>query len=82
MWSSNIFLIFCLALIISPFGKIRIGGDKAKPEHSTISWMAMLFAAGMGIGLMFYGVAEPLAYFTDWYGTPLDVEPFTEEAKN
>ncbi|MUK79023.1 BCCT family transporter [Aliivibrio fischeri] len=81
MWSSNIFLIFCLALIISPFGKIRIGGDKAKPEHSTISWMAMLFAAGMGIGLMFYGVAEPLAYFTDWYGTPLDVEPFTEEAK-
>lgn len=81
MWSGNIFLIFCLALIVSPFGNIRIGGDNAKSEHSTISWMAMLFAAGMGIGLMFYGVAEPVAYYTDWYGTPLNVEPFTEEAK-
>ena len=81
MWSGNIFLIFCLALIFSPFGNIRIGGDNAKSEHSTISWMAMLFAAGMGIGLMFYGVAEPVAYYTDWYGTPLNVEPFTEEAK-
>ncbi len=81
MWSSNIFLIFCLLLIVSPFGKIRLGGDDAKPEHSTISWLAMLFSAGMGIGLMFYGVAEPLAYFTDWYGTPLNVEPLTAEAK-
>ena len=59
MWSANIFVLFCLWLIISPFGKIRIGGVDATPEHSTLSWLAMLFAAGMGIGLMFWGVAEP-----------------------
>lgn len=61
MWAGNIFLIFCIGLVFSPFGKIRIGGEDAKPEHSNISWIAMLFAAGMGIGLMFWGVAEPVA---------------------
>ncbi|MFN1616769.1 BCCT family transporter [Vibrio rotiferianus] len=81
MWAGNIFLIFCIGLVFSPFGKIRIGGENATPEHSNISWIAMLFAAGMGIGLMFWGVAEPVAYFTGWYETPLGVEPFTEEAK-
>ncbi|MGF1714528.1 BCCT family transporter [Photobacterium chitinilyticum] len=81
MWSGNIFLIFCLGLIISPLGKIRLGGINAKPEHSNISWIAMLFAAGMGIGLMFWGVAEPTAYFTGWYETPLAVEAFSPEAK-
>ncbi|WP_299013057.1 BCCT family transporter [uncultured Photobacterium sp.] len=80
MWSGNIFLIFSLILIASPFGKIRIGGADAKPEHSNASWFAMLFAAGMGIGLMFWGVAEPVAYFTGWYETPLGVEPNTPEA--
>ena len=48
MWSANFFLLFSLLLIASPFGKIRIGGKKATPEHSTISWLSMLFAAGMG----------------------------------
>ncbi|MAA64254.1 MAG: glycine/betaine ABC transporter [Alteromonadaceae bacterium] len=71
--SGNIFVIFCLALIVLPVGKIRLGGDDAKPEFSNISWFAMLFAAGMGIGLMFWSVAEPVAYYTDWYGTPLNV---------
>ena len=80
MWSGNVFLIFCIGLVLSPFGKIRIGGVDAKPEHSNISWIAMLFAAGMGIGLMFWGVAEPVAYFTGWFETPLGVEPYTEEA--
>ena len=80
MWSGNIFVIFCLALIVLPFGKIRIGGKDAKPEHSTISWLAMLFAAGMGIGLMFWSVAEPVAYLTGWYKTPLGVEANTPEA--
>lgn len=60
MWSANIFVIFCLALIVSPFGKIRLGGDKAKPDYSMISWIAMLFAAGMGIGLMFWGLLNLL----------------------
>ncbi|MFT6987714.1 MAG: BCCT family betaine/carnitine transporter, partial [Psychromonas sp.] len=59
MWSANFFVIFCLALIVTPFGKIRLGGDDAKPDHSRLSWIAMLFAAGMGIGLMCWGVAEP-----------------------
>lgn len=81
MWSSNFFLVFCIGLILSPFGKIRIGGIEAKPEYSNLSWIAMLFAAGMGIGLLFWGVAEPVAYFTDWYGTPLGVEAYSEEAK-
>ncbi|MFA1562097.1 BCCT family transporter [Aliivibrio fischeri] len=80
MWSANIFVIFCLALIVSPFGKIRLGGDKAKPDYSMVSWIAMLFAAGMGIGLMFWGVAEPVAYFTGWFETPLGVEANTPEA--
>ncbi|BES72034.1 BCCT family transporter [Marinobacter nanhaiticus D15-8W] len=80
--SGNIFVIFCLALIFMPVGKIRIGGKDAVPEFSTLSWFAMLFAAGMGIGLMFWGVAEPVAYYTDWYGTPLGVEPNTPEGAN
>ncbi len=80
MWSANIFVIFCLALIASPYGKIRLGGDDAKADYSMLSWIAMLFAAGMGIGLMFWGVAEPVAYFTGWYETPLNVTANTPEA--
>ncbi|MFT6791210.1 MAG: BCCT family betaine/carnitine transporter [Cellvibrionaceae bacterium] len=80
MWSANIFVLFCLGLVVSPYGKIRLGGESAKPEHSRISWFAMLFAAGMGIGLMFWGVAEPVAYFTGWYETPLGVEANSPEA--
>jgi BCCT family betaine/carnitine transporter len=72
--AGNVFLLFCLALILLPVGKIRLGGDDAEPDFSLVSWFAMLFAAGIGIGLMFWGVAEPAGYFTDWYGTPLDVE--------
>lgn len=78
--SANVFVIVCLALIFMPVGKIRIGGQDAKPEFSNMSWFAMLFAAGMGIGLMFWAVAEPTAYFTGWYKTPLGVEPNTAEA--
>ncbi|OEY67004.1 BCCT family transporter [Marinobacter sp. X15-166B] len=75
--SANVFVLVCLALIFLPIGKIRLGGMDAKPDFSTVSWFSMLFAAGMGIGLMFWAVAEPVAYYTDWYGTPLDAEPFT-----
>ncbi|WP_105189803.1 BCCT family transporter [Pseudoalteromonas sp. T1lg48] len=80
MWAANLFVLFCLALIVSPYGKIRLGGESATPSHSRISWLAMLFAAGMGIGLMFWGVAEPVAYYTGWYETPLGVEANTPEA--
>lgn len=56
------FLLFCLYLALSRFGHIRIGGAGARPEFSSVSWFAMLFAAGMGIGLMFWGVAEPILH--------------------
>jgi len=80
MVAANIFVLFCLVLIFLPLGKIRLGGEDAKPEFSRISWFAMLFAAGMGIGLMFWSVAEPVAYYTDWWGTPLNIAPNTPEA--
>ncbi|NAZ52987.1 BCCT family transporter [Vibrio toranzoniae] len=80
IWSGNIFVIFCLGLIVSPFGKIRLGGVDATADYSFMSWLSMLFAAGMGIGLMFWSVAEPAAYFTGWYETPLGVEANTPEA--
>ncbi|MEZ8020093.1 BCCT family transporter [Vibrio splendidus] len=80
IWSGNIFVIFCLGLIVSPYGKIRLGGVDATADYSFMSWLSMLFAAGMGIGLMFWSVAEPAAYFTGWFETPLGVEPNTPEA--
>ena len=80
MWSGNIFVIFCLALIVSPFGRIRLGGKEATAEHSFLSWLSMLFAAGMGIGLMFWSVAEPAGYFSGAYSTPLNVTANTPEA--
>lgn len=80
MLGGNVFVLFSLFIILSPMGKIRLGGKDAKPEHSRISWFSMLFAAGMGIGLMFWSVAEPVAYYTDWWGTPLNVAPSTPEA--
>jgi BCCT family betaine/carnitine transporter len=79
MVGGNVFVLFCLALIFLPFGKVRLGGADAKPEFSTLSWFSMLFAAGMGIGLMFWSVAEPTAYYTDWYGTPLGAAANTPE---
>lgn len=66
----NVVLIFCFALIFTRFGGLRIGGPDAKPEFSTFGWFAMLFSAGMGIGILFYGVAEPMFHFVG--------NPFTE----
>ncbi|SDG96663.1 betaine/carnitine transporter, BCCT family [Vibrio xiamenensis] len=80
IWAGNIFVIFCLGLIVSPYGKIRLGGKEATTDFSFLSWLAMLFAAGMGIGLMFWSVAEPVAYYTGWYETPLNVAANTPEA--
>ena len=53
------FLSFAVYLAFSRYGKIRLGAQDGKPEFSTVSWVAMMFSAGMGIGLMFFGVAEP-----------------------
>ncbi len=79
MIGGNVFVLFCLALIVLPIGKIRLGGKTATPDFNRISWFSMLFAAGMGIGLMFWSVAEPVAYYTNWYGTPLNAAPNTPE---
>lgn len=80
MMSINALLLFCLTLIFTPMGSIKLGGSTAHPEFGRLSWFAMLFAAGMGIGLMFWGVAEPMAYFTGWSGTPFNVEPWSDQA--
>jgi BCCT family betaine/carnitine transporter len=61
--AGNIFVLVCLAVIVLPWGSIRIGGRDATPDFSYSAWFAMLFAAGMGIGLMFYGVAEPIGNY-------------------
>jgi len=61
--SINLFLGFLVYLAASKFGKLRIGGQGAKPEFKTSSWFAMLFSAGMGIGLLFFGVGEPVMHF-------------------
>ena len=59
----NVVLAFMVYLLFTPFATIRLGGPQAKPEFSTFGWFAMLFSAGMGIGLLFYGVAEPMFHF-------------------
>lgn len=79
--AGNLFVLFCLALIVLPVGSIRLGGVKAKPEFSTFSWLSMLFAAGMGIGLMFWAVAEPVGYYTEWFGSPLNIAGGTPAAE-
>ncbi len=61
--SANVFVVLAVVLIFTPLARVRLGGQHATPDFSTMGWFAMLFAAGMGIGLMFYGVsADPLRY--------------------
>lgn len=66
--AGNIFVLVCLGLAVSPLGKVRLGGTEATPDYSYLGWFSMLFAAGMGIGLMFFGVSEPLAHFGSAFG--------------
>ncbi len=61
--TSSGFVVFVLWLALSRFGTIRLGRDDEEPEFGTVSWVAMMFSAGMGIGLMFYGVSEPVTHF-------------------
>ncbi|MEO1111839.1 MAG: BCCT family transporter [Pseudomonadota bacterium] len=63
MLSVTIMLLFCLGLTLTKFGDIRLGADTDRPEYSTPTWIAMLFAAGMGVGLLFWAVAEPLTHY-------------------
>jgi BCCT family betaine/carnitine transporter len=66
--AANIFVIICLVLIFTPLGRVRLGGTEATPDYSYAGWFSMLFAAGMGIGLMFFGVSEPLSHFSSAFG--------------
>ena len=70
--SANFFVLFCFAVAFSKLGKIRLGGIDSKPRYGYPGWLAMLFAAGVGIGLMFFGVLEPVTHSLN---TPLGVDP-------
>ncbi|WP_407698806.1 BCCT family transporter [Streptomyces acidicola] len=64
MLAASCFVVFALWLAVSRYGRIHLGAEGEKPEFRTVSWVAMMFSAGMGIGLMFYGVSEPLSHYT------------------
>ncbi|MDZ7672591.1 MAG: BCCT family transporter [Halanaerobiales bacterium] len=72
----TLFVIFCVWVALSKHGKIKLGKPDEKPEFSTISWFAMLFSAGMGVGLVFWGIAEPLNHYVN----PLNMAGGTAEA--
>ncbi|GHF37901.1 MULTISPECIES: BCCT family transporter [Streptomyces] len=61
--AADVFLALCVVIAFSRFGRIRLGKDDDRPEFGNLAWIAMMFSAGMGIGLMFYGVGEPLQHF-------------------
>jgi BCCT family betaine/carnitine transporter len=78
MSAANVFVLFCLFLVVSPWGSVRLGGKEASPDYSYTGWFAMLFAAGMGIGLMFFGVLEPVYHMA--ISSPLGVpSPFAAD---
>ncbi len=83
---ADIFVLVCLVLMISPLGKVRLGGADAVPDYSYSGWFAMLFAAGMGIGLMFFGVSEPISHYASSVaadaGTPESWAPLGGAAGN
>ena len=64
MGAGNLILLFCLLLVVTPLGRVRLGGAAARPDYSRATWFAMLFAAGMGIGLMFFGRRTGWAWMT------------------
>ena len=66
--AGNLFVLFAVMLVVTPLGKVRLGGQDATPDYSYIGWFAMLFAAGMGIGLMFFGVSEPMSHYASSMG--------------
>ena len=77
MIAVNIILLFCLLLMVSPFAKVRLGGKDAKPDYSYVSWFAMIFAASVSVGFLFFGVVEPVYHFQN---PPLGTDPSDTEA--
>ena len=74
---ADLCLLFCLFLIFSPVAKVRIGGRDATPDYSTVTWFAMIFSSGVAIGLLFFGVLEPMYYFQN---PPLGIDPSDTKA--
>ncbi|MDO5411788.1 MAG: BCCT family transporter [Lachnospiraceae bacterium] len=72
-----VFVVFCIGMAFSRFGNIRLGPDDSKPQYSTVSWFAMLFCAGMGVGLVFWGISEPLSHYVS---PAAGIEPGSPEA--
>ena len=79
VWSVTLFVIFLVYLLFSKYGNIRLGDNESRPEHSFFSWVAMLFSAGMGIGLMYFGVAEPMQHYSS---EVFGVTEYVNKAKN
>ncbi|MGC4018211.1 MAG: BCCT family transporter [Muricomes sp.] len=71
------FVIFAIGIALSKYGKVRLGPDDSRPEYKTTSWFAMLFGAGMGVGLVFWGVAEPISHYI---GPKAGIDPASPEA--
>jgi glycine betaine transporter len=74
MLTASIMLISSIVLAVSKYGKVTLGKEGEAPEFSTISWMAMMFAAGMGVGLLFYGAAEPISHYLFIKSSGMDSE--------
>ncbi len=71
-------LVLCIFFVVHPWGRIRLGPDDSRPDFGTFSWVSMMFAAGLGAGLLFFGVTEPVSH---WAAPPHALaEPRTEEA--
>jgi choline/glycine/proline betaine transport protein len=79
VWAVTSFVIFLIYLLFSKYGRIRLGDNDSRPEHSFFSWVAMLFSAGMGIGLMYFGVAEPLQHYSS---EVFGISEYVNKAKN
>ena len=77
MSAANICFLFCVLLIVSPLGNVRLGGAHAVPEYSKFTWLSMIFTAGVAIGLLFYGVLEPVYYLLN---PPLGIDPSDTKA--
>lgn len=71
-----VFVVFVIGMACSRYGRLRLGDDDSRPEYSTLSWFAMLFGAGMGVGLVFWGISEPISHFI----SPMGMEGGTAEA--
>ncbi|MFC0523973.1 BCCT family transporter [Pontibacillus salicampi] len=78
--SATGFLVFAIFLIFSKYGNIKLGKDGDEPEYPYITWFAMLFSAGMGIGLIFWGAAEPLAHFHNPPNAPAETPAAASES--